>query len=309
MCNRACILLVSCIATLVLIAWGEKVEFKLINVDGEKVTVLYGEKQLMEYRYSHPNPKPYVHPMWSANGAVVTLDSPPDHKHHRGLFIGWSNVNGIDFWSESTGRMVHQKFEQLSAAGEATIVATIHWVAAATGKVLLAEQRTLRVLPPSEDTTMLVWESELRASEELVLTGAQYNGLGIRFARSMDGGSVLNSNGTAEIKRANGEKAEWCAYFGNVDGSLCTVAIFNHPTNPRHPTPFFVMNQPFGFLSAAPTFHEPIKLKPNEPLKLRYLVATCLGEADAKRLNEIYSQWIAPEQIAKRLTKSPLGGE
>ena len=291
--NAVCALLVSCIAVAILTAHGEHGKFKLIHRDGERITVLFDGKQLLEYCYSHSNPKPYVHPIWNANGAVITLDSPPDHKHHRGLFIGWSNVNGIDFWGESSGKMIHQKFEQLGIANEAVITAVVQWVAAATDKVLLVERRTLRVLPPSEDTTMFVWESELRANEELVLSGAQYNGLGIRFVRSMDGGSILNSNGTTEIKSANGERAHWCAYFGDANGSLCTVTIFNHPTNPRHPTPFFVMNQPFGFLSAAPTFHEPIKLKPNDAVRLCYLIITCLGKVDGERLNEIYRQWIA----------------
>ncbi|MCS7253856.1 MAG: PmoA family protein [Armatimonadota bacterium] len=273
----------------------EPQKFKLIHKDGEKVTVLFGGRQLFEYRYSHSYPKPYVHPIWNANGVAITLDSPSDHKHHRGLFIGWSNINGADFWGESTGRIVHRSFERLVAGELAKITALIHWVVEATGKALLIERRTLTAFPPSKDLTMFVWESELTANEELTLSGAQYNGLGIRFIRSMNGGNVLNSNGTTEIKRANGERASWCAYFGNANGSLCTVAIFSHPSNPRHPTPFFVMDQPFGFLSAAPTFYEPIKLKPNDVLRLRYLIITFVGKADGKVLNEIYDQWTSKE--------------
>ena len=268
-------------------------QFHIAHEEGKKVAVSFGGKLLAEYRYDSSLPKPYVHPVKAVNGAVVTLDSPADHKHHRGLFIGWSNVNGLDFWGESTGRMVHQRFERIEVKkDEVTLVAVIQWVKKATGEVILTERRTLRFLPPTDETTMLVWESELEADKEVTLAGAQYNGLGIRFPESMTGGKVLNSNGTTELKKANGEKAEWCAYFGRVNGSQCCVAIFSHPSNARHPTPFFVMNEPFGFLSAAPTFYQPLKLAPKERLQLRYLIVTYLGEAPVEKLRRFYQDWV-----------------
>jgi hypothetical protein len=66
----------------------------------ETVAIASGGKPLFEYRYGKELPKPYVHPLFAPDGSALTLESPPDHKHHRGLMIGWTIVNGFDFWGE-----------------------------------------------------------------------------------------------------------------------------------------------------------------------------------------------------------------
>lgn len=148
----------------------------------------------------------------------------------------------------------------------------------------------MRALPLVSDCVALEWDSELTAREQAVTLSAAkhpYDGLGIRFVPGMDKGNVLNAKGTAEIERANGEEAIWCAYYGGSYGS----AIFDHPSNPRRPTPFFVMNQPFGDLSAAPTFREPFRLNSGESLRLRYAVISYLGAPERDRLDRLYKKW------------------
>src|SRR6476660_865621 len=51
--------------------------------------------------------KPYLHPLRSASGKIVTrrypMETVPgeshDHPHHRGLWFSHGSVNGFDFWS------------------------------------------------------------------------------------------------------------------------------------------------------------------------------------------------------------------
>ena len=85
-------------------------------------------------------------------------------------------------------------------------------------------------------------------------SGHPSNGLGIRFVPGMDGGNVLNSNGTAASKRPMAKRR------GVRTTARAGVAFFDHPSNPRHPNAFFVMNKAFGYMSAAPTFREPFDL-------------------------------------------------
>ena len=109
----------------------------------------------------------------------------------------------------------------------------------------------------------------------------------------MDRGHVLNANGTTSLESANGQPAAWCAYRGNAgDGGSCGVVVFDHPANPRHPTPFFVMNQPFGYLSAAPTFRKPFRLDQGETLILRYALLTFTGKPVAAEIGRNYEEWI-----------------
>lgn len=261
---------------------------------GDTVSFHAGDWLLFTYRYSSRRPKPYVHPFCAPDGTPLTMDGPADHLHHRGLMLAWSNVAGFDFWGEVNpglhGQIVHQRFEERpSPRGLAAIN---HWVA--EGKTLIEERRRVRPLEAGAGVAALEWESTLRALEPLTLDASRhvYNGLGIRFVRSMDRGGVLNARGTRTIEQANGEEAAWCCYYGALEaGRTAAAGIFNHPSNPRHPAAFFVMNQPFGYLAAAPTFREPFRLEPARPLRLRWAVASLLGQPSPERLEGIFRAW------------------
>lgn len=265
--------------------------FRLTEVAGEKISVLAGAVTLLEYRYSTARPKPYIHPLCLADGRVLTLDGPEDHVHHRGLMVAWSAVNGFDFWGEVNparhGRIVHQRFVRRRAGVTVEIIAVNHWLA--ENQRLLVERRTLRVAPPGPEGVWLDWVTQLTAALPVVLAAGEhvYNGLGIRLAPEMNGGSVLNSNGTTEIQKANGEPARWCAYFGAGAG----IAFFDHPTNPRHPNAFFVMNRPFGYMSAAPTFRAPFKIAAKGVLGFRWGVLAFGGEPNPEALQRRFEFW------------------
>ncbi len=264
----------------------------LKDTKGEKVAVMCDGVTLLEYRYSAARPKTYVHPLCLADGTPITQDAPKDHVHHRGLMVAWSEVNGVDFWGEVNparhGVIVHQKFERLRETPVAEIVALNHWIA--EGRLLLTEQRTILAGPPDEGGVWLDWTTELKAPTEPVRLAAGehvYNGLGLRVVSSMDGGVVLNSNGTNTIEKANGEPAAWCAYAGGGMG----VAFLDHPGNPRHPNAFFVMNRAFGYISAAPTFRAPFELAPGGSIRFRWGILAFRGEPDQAALNSRFKSW------------------
>jgi hypothetical protein len=47
-----------------------------------------------------------------------------------------------------------------------------------------------------------------------------------------------------------GKRADWCDYYGPVDGKTVGVAMFDHPSNPRHPTWWHVRD--YGLFAANP---------------------------------------------------------
>src|ERR1700679_1121581 len=68
-----------------------------INVDGKPFTTFhYGEK----------NNKPFLAPLRSASGKIVTRGFPMenipgesrDHLHHTGVWFSYDDVNGVKFW-------------------------------------------------------------------------------------------------------------------------------------------------------------------------------------------------------------------
>jgi hypothetical protein len=269
----------------------------LKHTKGEKISFSAAGRLLFESRYTPARPKTYVHPFCAPDGSPLTLDGPADHIHHRGVTIGWSNVNGYEFFGEDNpglpkGRIVHQRFEKMAETPYPTVTAINHWVGG--DEVFVIERRTIAAPAQVGGMVWMLWDSELRAAKAgtvLRTDKAVYNGLGIRLIHEMDGGRVLNSDGRDSVASANGQRAAWAAYSGALpSGGTAGIALFDHPSNPRHPTPFFVMNR-FGYISAAPTFYEPLPLEESKPLQFRFAVVGFLGEARRENLDRWFRSW------------------
>ena len=264
---------------------------------------------LLEY-CPEPSPfKPYVKRLATPGGAQVLGDSPPDHKHHHGLMFALE-VNGVNFWEETStaGREVPQPGEKPAASGslgplEPFCRQRLHWVNL-HGKTLLVEKRILGVVVPRKrPVTLLTWRSELSAADGLAsvkLGGHHYFGLGLRFLNlnSMfysDGRFFNESGKPGEVVRGTERlvAAKWCAYTAKAEGKPVTVAIFDHPTNPRHPNKMFTMTSPFAYLSATLNlWKEPMVLKAGETLKLNYAVALWDGETAPADVQSLYEKWV-----------------
>ena len=120
-----------------------------INVDGKPFTTFhYGEK----------NNKPFLAPLRSASGKIVTRGFPMeniagesrDHLHHTGLWFSYDDVNGVKFWENDpsytkphVGRIVVTHTEWKDGDKSGTLNAIMEWRDPATGKPLLVENRDM----------------------------------------------------------------------------------------------------------------------------------------------------------------------
>lgn len=271
------------------------------------VTVRAGDRTLLEYRAAASPMKPYVRQLFSPGGVQVLRDLVPDHKHHHGLMFALA-VNGVTFWEESA-RCGGQK-PRNDTSGEHGITfldapytqftRTLDWTDA-QGKRLLVERREIGVaaMQIPAPATLVLWNAELSPADglaEVKLDGHHYYGLGMRFLKSMDsGGRFFNSSQKpGEVVRGSERlvAAKWCAYTAKAEGKQVTVAIFDHPSNPRHPNKMFTMTPPFAYLSATLNlWKEPLLLKAGEKLKLSYAVAVWDGETPAEQVESLYEKW------------------
>jgi hypothetical protein len=276
--------------------------------DGAALHVVDGGEPVLVFRYKAP--KPYIHPLHAPGGAIVSLALPHDHLHHRGLWLAWPNVNGINFWEEhfapeQTGHVYHRGFEPRAvASGETGFTSRQNWVTL-TGEPFIDGRFGVTIHAARGDARVLSIDVALHAAGKAVKLGTppQYHGLGYRCARSMDNGRILNANGDEGPEATNGARASWCNYSGQLDGieradlpaqsgGWAGVTLFDHPTNPRHPTPWFTMHRPFGFMAPALSFHEPYAMAPDQTLTLRYGVLIHRGPADAGQLTRWYEEWL-----------------
>ena len=273
------------------------------DIGAASVSVLNQGRLVWRYCYAGA-PKPYVHPFATPAGEVLSLASPHDHIHHRGLTLAW-RVNGVNFWEESptkdgelNGDIVHDSWTRLVLENnEAVLVEQLTWIAR-DGVRHLTETRELRVsLDETLRAVRCVWSSVFSpcGGGDALISGytvhcpISYYGLGFRFARALDhGGKHLDSEGRGGEAEANGKTARWHAYSGHLDetGTPVGVLIGDAPGNPRHPTSWFQISQPpapFAYLTASLVAHEEFPLRAGTELSLRYAVCGREGAWSAEQ--------------------------
>jgi hypothetical protein len=281
-----------------------------VRVDQDKtsVTVSVAGRPAVEYRFADVPFKPCVKQLLTPSGVNVLRDAPHDHLHHHALMFA-VGVDGVDFWAETPtcGKQAHQSFGPVKSSSQdrrstAAWTEQLDWLKP-DKTPLVREQRTLKVeagLDPA--ATLLSWRSELvpaAGKESVVLSGSHYFGLGLRFVESMDkGGRFFNAEKKdGEVVRGDERltAAKWCAYTaaaGEKGDKKVTVAVFDHPKNPRHPARMFTMAQPFAYLAATLNlWKEPLTVKAGSPLELQYGVAVWDGEVDAAAVERLYEKW------------------
>jgi hypothetical protein len=107
------------------------------------------------------------------------------------------------------------------------------------------------------------------------------------------GGRFFNAAGATGVEGTNDVKSDWCAYCAEADGHPVTVAVYNHPDNPRSPARWFTMDDQFAYISATPDLHrEPIVLPKGESLRFHFGVALWDGHVDAEKVAALYQRWL-----------------
>ncbi|MBN2562113.1 MAG: PmoA family protein [Phycisphaerae bacterium] len=291
------------VAASVLGAEGDAVRVSPVS-DG--LTLHVGSRLVLKYRYGGVPAKPYVQELLTPGGVNVLRDAPHDHLHHHALMFALA-VDGVSFWTEGDkeGRQVHQSSRIEVGKDEGGFAEQLAWQLP-DGKTVLEEARTIRL---HEDrvlrelgVTLLTWRSRLSAAGgvDRKLSGDHYYGLGARFLVSMDQDGKFVNSARAEGKIFRGTerllRATWCAYTAKADGKSVTVAMFDHPSNVRHPATWFTMTKPFAYLSATLNLHEePLMLKADQPITLCYGVAVFDGHAAEPQIARLYQFWLSQE--------------
>lgn len=275
--------------------------------DKDTITLKDGDRVSMVYR-STPGPfKVYVKEWHTPGGLQVLRDSPHDHVHHHALMYA-IGAEETDFWGEAPqhkpGKQVPRgqaevTSETTNGKRRAIVRQKIDWIGV-NGDRLLVETRILTLDPDSiSGATLLTWASQFEVAEgrdATKLWGRKYFGLGVRFVTSMDKvGKFLHAGADANQTAGGADKAlhaDWCAYTAPVESKPVTLAMFDHPENPRHPAAWFTMTSPFAYMAATLNLaEEPMTVVAGKPICLRYGVVLWDGVVGAERIKQAYSVW------------------
>ncbi|HLV57422.1 MAG TPA: PmoA family protein [Natronosporangium sp.] len=218
-------------------------------MSGEVVTLRVGDRAVAEYVVSpdlEPQvaPRPYLHPVRTWRGTVVTDALPADHRWHLGASLAVPDVSGTNLWGGRTyvrghgytwrddhGRIVHDGFltEQ-----PGHVVQRLRWCDRA-GNTLLTERRQLRArsLPGRPEAWVLEVGYALTAPEDRPVSlgspatngrpgGAGYGGFFWRAAPAAPPPRVFTATVEGEEK-VNGGDAGWVALVAAAPAAYSLV--------------------------------------------------------------------------------------
>jgi hypothetical protein len=241
------------------------------------INIYYGDKHVTSYNPGAEEGKPFFYPVIGPTGENMTRhwpmkegfeDEATDHIHHRGMWYGLGSVNGHDFWhfagdggkkGKTFGAILHKGMKGVKMSrDDIKFTVRSEWVADADReKRILSDERVFRLFYDKAGSLYVDATITLIADNGDVTIHDDKEGAWsirtiptLRLEGDHAKGHIINSEGVAD-KPAWGKRAKWVDYFG-VDraGKAVGIAIFDHPSNLRHPTWWHARH--YGLFTANP---------------------------------------------------------
>ena len=236
---------------------------------GDQVDVSIAGKPFTSYYFGTETPKPYLYPLRSPEGIILTRGYPMvtsipgesrDHPHHRAMFFAHGDINGVDFWGEAKyeekapvkvsgktytsedlpkGRTLFVRLEETIGGPESGTLRAVFSLVGSDGLAMGSETQEY-TFRGNESTRTIDCTFTLTADHgtPLKMGDTKEGTFAIRVVRSLQEPAVkmLNSAGAVGEKNIWGKRADWVDYSGVVGGERIGIAIFDNPGNIKHPT-------------------------------------------------------------------------
>ena len=285
------------------------------------VEVRIGGRPFTTYFFDPSVAKPFLSPLTSARGTVVTRGFPMrsdiagedrDEPHQRAMYFGHGDINGFDFWGEAAfpkwsdhsrstfGRTVFRRLDEVQGGSTEGRLQAVFDLVAPTG-IVGEEIQTYR-FEGDDGTRIIDCEFAIRATRGPITVGDTKEGtFAVRVVKALDSppGLMTNASGATGEKRIWGKRSEWVDYSGHVGGEDVGLAIFDHPRNLRAPTTWharaygLLAANPFGLNAFTGDRHQDGKyvIPSGGALVLRYRVLVHQGGAAQAGVAEAYQRF------------------
>ncbi|MFH1742764.1 MAG: PmoA family protein [bacterium] len=296
-----------------------------------QIDIKAGDNLITSYCFPPDSEKPYLYPVIGPNGTRLTRGYPmedidfekelksQDHPHHRSLWVAYGDVNGGDFWGmgkDPNNRPI-QKTDNIavseSGAVYGRLVADNSWIDAG-GKRCVSEQREYIFYNTPEEGRIIDSVVTFTATDGDAHFGDTKEGgicsvrLNPKIDESHGSGEMRNSLGGVGAGECWGKRAEWCDYFGTLDGRTVGVAVFDNPSNLRFPTWWHIRD--YGLYSAnCFGLHNFLELRDKqdqnigdyvlpagESLVFRYRIVLHAGDTDKANIAGGYTDYVTPPE-------------
>ena len=289
-----------------------------------QIEVLVDGKPFTGYYFGNSTTKPYLMPLQTASGVVITRPFPVGNEignanpkessfepHQRPLYFGHGNIDGLDFWSEEAFNRYysdhdHQAYGHMAVKNVEQDGNTVRarFSLLDPAQRVIGEESQNYTFGGDEKTRTIDCEFVIHATAGPVAIGDTKEGtFGIRLNADLSAphDHMINSRGGHGEKEIWGKPAEWVNYSGTVSGKPVGIAVFDSPTSFRHPTTWHA--RAYGLFSANPFGWREFTRDKNkdgswtipqgQSLAFRYRVVIYDGEMTPERLEAMYQQYAA----------------
>lgn len=298
------------------------VRYRWEHVENKSVALIGPCGVVWQFNFGTDLAKPYFHPLQTADGHCLTWVSPRDHVWHYALWHSWKFINGVNYWeenpntrrSEGTSKITKVDVKFSNETGARIKVHLAYFATDKPDEIVMEEAIELAVEMPREDGSYRIDWSQVSSPKQTVVLDRTpppgkkdgvawggYAGLSFRGSRFLAEVTATQGSGKTGMD-GNRQRAEWHNMAGKVDGKPVGITIFDHPSNPGHPTVWYYLMQsvisekapwPFWYMNAAIVHDGPIELNRGQLLALRYLVRIDGGIVPVSSLKEEYKQFSA----------------
>lgn len=266
------------------------------NEAQKRVTVTVDGKPFTAYIYPGPTvlKKPVLYPILSAGGNFITrgwpLDPRPgeriDHPHHVGMWFNYGDVNGHDFWNNSTeigpehkgpfGTIVHTGVTSMkNGKGQAELIVTANWLDK-DGQVMVQETTTYQFQAGAGNRAINRITTLKAAGKDVLFKDNKEGMIALRMARQLEQPSTkpevftdaqgvatrvpaMNNEGVTGMYHSNegiegdavwGTRGQWMKLTGKLGSETVSVVLMDHPKNVGYPTYWHARG--YGLFAANP---------------------------------------------------------
>jgi hypothetical protein len=267
---------------------------------GMDVSVRCGDVEIVRYVYGEDipaieAPKPYLHPIRTLSGALISAYRPHDHRWHKGLQLTISHLSGQNFWGgptyvhgqgyvqlDNVGSMRHEDFSSFEVTGDRLdFTEQLGWFTS-SGERWCDEERRITVHGVDRREGRWVLDVATRlvnVRDEPLEIGsptthgremAGYTGWFFRGNRAWTGGTAIVADPATE--HPMGTRSPWLAYIGEHDkvdgGGTLLMVNTGDPAGDRHH--WFVRTEPFPAVNPSFAFYDERTLEPDGTFEVSY---------------------------------------
>jgi hypothetical protein len=284
----------------------------------DRISVEIDAKPYTDFFFPVLGNKPYILPLRTASGIIVTRPYPldgiageeTDHPYHHGLFFAHKSINGYTFWSTEPGSNYpdqgHVRLRKVIRLRNGRKSGTIKIAFDGLdprGKPIMIDTETVTFY---SDPVLRIIDFEIEVAPvggPLTFGDTKEGTVGIRLASALSEnrtGRMVNAQGQETEKNVWGKRSPWVDYYGRVDGKTVGVAIFDNPSNPRYPA--YWMSRGYGLLAANifavrdftgdNTKDGSMTIEPGDVLRLRYDVVIHPGDVHSANIAALFAKYI-----------------